>query len=369
MRRTTTAAHRRRAAAGACAILIALAIGIGHAASPAGAVPAARGGTGEAARAHPPAAKPPTCRGRNILDEMRKTAPALHARIMRQAAAMPHGEAMLWKIEGKGRPASWLFGTIHMTDARVHAFSKAFSQAFEAAGTVALEVVGLGELMRSGRFNSFTDLFLSPAGRSTLQRDLSRAELQRLARVMVSRFRMPPEAMTVMRPWFLSMMLSVSPCEQTREAMGLDRLDGRLEAMAKRAGKALVGLETAREQFATMASLPPDVELAWLRASLALYARIDDMTETMVQLYLARRIAAALPLSIALGEKAGLDARKMRAFQRILVDARNRRMAKRARPLLEKGGAFIAVGALHLPGREGLVALLRKAGWRLTPVE
>ena len=38
-------------------------------------------------------------------------------------------------------------------------------------------------------------------------------------------------------------------------------------------------------------------------------------------------------------------------------------------PLLERGGAFIAVGGLHLAGKEGLVELFRAAGYTVTPIE
>ena len=43
-------------------------------------------------------------------------------------------------------------------------------------------------------------------------------------------------------------------------------------------------------------------------------------------------------------------------------------MMKRAAPLLAKGGAFIAVGALHLPGKGGLIERARAAGYRVTKV-
>jgi len=47
---------------------------------------------------------------------------------------------------------------------------------------------------------------------------------------------------------------------------------------------------------------------------------------------------------------------------------RNEVMAERAAPRLEAGGAFIAVGALHLSGKEGLVERFRALGYRVTPL-
>jgi uncharacterized protein YbaP (TraB family) len=43
-------------------------------------------------------------------------------------------------------------------------------------------------------------------------------------------------------------------------------------------------------------------------------------------------------------------------------------MAARAAPLLAAGGAFIAVGALHLTGKAGLVERFRAAGYRVVAV-
>jgi uncharacterized protein len=52
-----------------------------------------------------------------------------------------------------------------------------------------------------------------------------------------------------------------------------------------------------------------------------------------------------------------------------MLGTRNLGMRDKALPLLAEGGAFIGVGALHLPGRQGLVALFREAGYTVTAVE
>ncbi len=56
----------------------------------------------------------------------------------------------------------------------------------------------------------------------------------------------------------------------------------------------------------------------------------------------------------------------MPQFQEKMITSRNRHMAEAAAKYLDKGNAFIAVGALHLPGADGLVELLRQAGYTVT---
>jgi uncharacterized protein len=64
----------------------------------------------------------------------------------------------------------------------------------------------------------------------------------------------------------------------------------------------------------------------------------------------------------------GGDESAYAAFEDRIVRDRNLVMAKGSSPHLEKGNAFIAVGALHLPGEEGLVELFRKQGFVVTRV-
>jgi uncharacterized protein len=106
-----------------------------------------------------------------------------------------------------------------------------------------------------------------------------------------------------------------------------------------------------------------------LRASLKFADRTNDLMETLVQLYLTRKISAALPFQIAIAKQVGIGDDAFAGFQEKLLIDRNAKMRTTAEPLLQDGGVFIAVGALHLPGKQGLVALLREAGYTVTKVE
>jgi len=55
------------------------------------------------------------------------------------------------------------------------------------------------------------------------------------------------------------------------------------------------------------------------------------------------------------------------AFEETMITSRNKVMVDHAAPILAKGNAFMAVGALHLPGPEGLIEDFRKAGYTVTP--
>ena len=85
------------------------------------------------------------CRGINMLAETQAKDPETYAKIMAQAAATENSGPLLWKIERAGRPTSYLFGTVHLTDERVTKLSPAVEQALSQSKTVALEVSDISE--------------------------------------------------------------------------------------------------------------------------------------------------------------------------------------------------------------------------------
>jgi uncharacterized protein YbaP (TraB family) len=118
-----------------------------------------------------------------------------------------------------------------------------------------------------------------------------------------------------------------------------------------------------------LASISSSIQVAWLKASIELYPRVDDISETISELYRFRRLDAVWPLTQKMAPEAGLNDATLKSLRTELVSRRNVRMLDRALPLLNEGGAFIAVGAMHQIGPDGLVALLRDKGFTVTPIE
>lgn len=324
------------------------------------------GVTGDPDKGYVPS-EPARCNGTNLLTRLANTHPALHTRIVEASRSVENGDAMLWKVEQQGLAPSHLFGTVHLTDARVRDISEATRKALRSASSVLLETADVSPsvttraLIKAAKAAVYTD------GR-TLDTVLTKEEFDQVKETM-DRAGVPAKSAKLYRPWMISMMLSGSECERQRIRDGEVVLDVALAQEARVHGIPITGLDTADEQIKTLASIPEDQQLGMLRANLALVDETDDLMDTMVQLYLERRIGAVWELQLALAETAGVPASTFEAFRQAVIIDRNAKMRDLSVDTFETGGVFMAVGALHLPGEEGLVALLRSAGYTVTPIE
>jgi len=309
----------------------------------------------------------PSCSGVDMLAETATKDPGLYNRIMAAAAGAKNSDAILWKVEKAGRPASYLFGTVHLTDPRVTTLSPAVEKAIKESETIALEVSDISETATSTVIAKSAPLVMFTDGRR-LDGMLSTGEYDTV-KAIIGRSGMPVDLAALFKPWIVTMILSVSDCERAKVQSGARVLDMKIAELGKSRGMDVVGLETISDQLEAMAAVPEKQQLDMLRSSLRFADRTNDMMETLVQLYLHRHISAALPFQVALAQQAGIGDEAFAGFQQKLLIERNEKMRAVAEPLLEKGGVFIAIGALHLPGDKGFVELLRQAGYTVTAVE
>jgi uncharacterized protein len=315
--------------------------------------------------APPSGPAPPICAGRDLSRDV-----ALHPEDLARADAqrrdeLSNGEGLLWRIEKPGVPPSYLFGTIHSTDDRAVAVAKNAATHIAGAKVVATEL--------GGPFDKFA---LAEMGGTMMGKALARDD-NTLAGVgapedvaMVEKFlagRGLDGAFTHhVRLWFLAIATAEPLCEMKRQQLELPVVDEVIARTARDLGIKVVGLETIDEQIDLMASLDPALTAMILISAARRPDLIDDVYATMISLYVAQKPAEILPVIDASHILTPEESRAQEDFANRLLGARNKIMAERLKPLLEPGGAFVAVGALHLVGKGGLIALLRAQGFEVT---
>lgn len=302
-----------------------------------------------------------------MLAELATTDPDIYANVMQARQASSNADAVLWKVESPNRQTSHLFGTIHLSDPRVSVLSDNVKAALGKSASLAVEVADLSDSAMGAAMADAAQSLMYSDGKSLADK-LSGPEIAQVEAI-VGKSGMPIESAHLLRPWLVNMLLSVSECERRQMAAGATVLDMRLAEEAQKQAIPIVGLESISQQLTALSAMPEDQQLLMLKSGLKYADRTDDMMETLVQLYLKRQMGAAIPFQLALAAKTGVPPSAFDGFQKALLFDRNERMRDTMKPLLDKGRAFIAVGALHLSGEKGLVALLRLAGYTVTPIE
>ena len=318
-----------------------------------------------------PAQAAEACGGTNLLAAI--TDQKLLTKINDEAAAIPNGEGLLWRISKQGLPDSYLFGTMHVTDPRVLNLPANAQAAFDGATSLVIETTDvLDPAKASAAMLKRPELMMFVDG-SNLEQLIPADDLP-MVKDELSKRGMPLGAVKMMKPWMLAAMLATPACEASRKSQGVEILDINLATRAKNAGKPVEGLETMEEQIGAMASLPMKDHIKSFVETLRMADTTDDVFETMIALYSEGNTARIMPaLSVALEAESkpesADDLATQAAFEEKMITGRNTTMASRLPEHLAKGGAFVAIGALHLAGELGVIEQLRKGGYTLSAVQ
>jgi len=257
---------------------------------------------------------------------------------------------LLWKLEAPNGKVSYLFGTMHSDDRRINNFSPAITKALTESDVFMMEALPPRD----------PSIFLMPEDRS-LSEMLTEKEFDRV-RELADFHSMHIEAAMRMKPWLLAVVFDL-PKPQTPYAQ-----DVQLYTMAQDKAKDVLGLEDATQHFAALDSFTLDEQLVMLRAVLKRSQKEKERDfESLIKAYLKGDTAkiAALDDKIT----GSILPKELWARMRTkLLDERNLRMAERIASLANEQSLFVAVGASHLAGDDGLIAKLKAAGYQVTPV-
>ena len=260
----------------------------------------------------------------------------------------------LWKVQ---RPydnkASYLLGTIHSDDPAVTRLPARVEQVFSGAKSFTAEL----ELDISTMLQAQLQTML-PADQR-LQDMLGQKRYQQSVKLLVQHG--VPEIMAMrMKPWAIAAQLSMP-----KPSSGLF-LDLQLYQQAVDRGLPTYGLESIDEQLNTFERLTLAQQIAFLDDAIARHKDLPQTIERLIALYLQRDLDGMLAFSdsqLAMGNQSVNE-----VFKKDLIENRNRTMVLRMQPRLSEGDAFIAVGALHLPGKNGILNLLRQQGYQVEAV-
>lgn len=276
-----------------------------------------------------------------------------------------HGQGRMWRVEAPDAAPSHVFGTMHSSDPRVLDLPAPIRMAFRNSRAVALELdFGGGRERALEMTRAMFEAMVLTDGRTLDQ--IVGPDLFADTLAALRPYGLTAEVLRRLRPWAVyEVLVNPSGVVGGRED-GEAFLDLFLAQEAEDQGKALYGLETVDEQLAVFGDMPEADQVALLESAIAYAGEREMGLETLTRLYLAGDLAGIFRLSVEPARRLGPDFAANSIIR--LIDDRNRVMVARMQNLLARGGAFVAVGAAHLPGDTGVLHLLEREGYQVTKV-
>lgn len=261
---------------------------------------------------------------------------------------------LLWEVSGKGLPKpSYLFGTFHLLCRDDIRFSNSLKQSVQNATEVYLELDMDDPAMI---LSSLT--LMTMKGNKKLKDLYTEAEYKRVVDYFKDSMQTPIYLFQTMKPFFLVALLypKMMPCPT------VSSVEDEIMKLAKQNGKEIKGLETMAFQASVFDSIPYEEQAAELLKSIDSMALSKKYFDSMVMAYKEQRINELG--SLMKNEDFGMESN-----QDILLDKRNKNWVEQLKTIMKKEPVFVAVGAGHLLGETGLIALLRKEGYKVRPLE
>ncbi|MDE4275968.1 TraB/GumN family protein [Phaeobacter gallaeciensis] len=299
--------------------------------------------------------------------DLRQTlSPEDRARITASIADIPFKEGNHW-IATKGTRRVHVLGTLHTNDPRMEQITEGLASLITGANALLIEATEADQAAMQRQMGKTPSLYLITEGPSLIDR-MGEEDWARVAERSAARG-IPAWMAAKMRPWFLSVSLSLPPClKQTEQAKnGMDR---RLEALAKESGVTTMSLEDPLTVIESLNAAPLDEQVRQMHATLSMTGDGDaDEFHTMVGSYFREEVRYYLAMAEQrFKAETSLPAPEADALwdeaMQMLIRERNREWV----PVIEATAGdriVVAVGALHLPGQAGVLNLLAKAGYSL----
>jgi uncharacterized protein YbaP (TraB family) len=264
------------------------------------------------------------------------------------------GKHFLWTVRSDTN-VLYLAGSVHALGPDAYPLPAVFEKAFEASGTLVEEL----DLAEAGSLSAMP--MLLARGLYGDGRTFESAVSKETATMVAQYFKqtgLPMAMIRPMKPWMIMLMLSALEVQKA----GLDAsrgLDKYFYDKARAAKKPVIGLETAEFQIDRFDTMPDEVQEQMLRSTLTELDAQSSQLKAMIAAW-QRGDTATLEKTVRTSF-AGYPA----AYTSLIVE-RNRNWIPQLQMCLSSPRpCFVVVGAAHMVGPDGLLALLQQKGYKV----
>jgi hypothetical protein len=265
--------------------------------------------------------------------------------------AQENSKSNLWKIEGNGIKTSYLFGTMHLIPQKEFNLKDKVKTAFEASEQVVLELdMADPQFMKDVMAHSYLE------NGQSLKSFMDDSEYELLDTYLKEKTGTGMSMYNTVKPFMLmSVLLTVSSDEP------LASFEMTLLKMAKESNKEVEGLETYASQVAIFEYESYEKQIDDLVEMIQNPDENKELYAKMAKLYIAEDIEI---LYDYMDDFMDNDIEMLKKF----LDDRNNKWIPEIAKFSKEHSVFYGFGAGHLGGKQGVVNLLKEAGYTVTPV-
>lgn len=271
----------------------------------------------------------------------------------------PLEKSLLWEISGNGlKTSSYLFGTIHLIGKEDFFFPTTLEDKLKLAERATFEIDMDDMSSMESMFKIIGKAFMKDG--VTLKDLVTEKEYQAIETHFKEKG-LPLQFLDRMKPMLLATFASMDMGEGGME----DTKSYEMEIFAKvnEQKKSSEGLESVEDQLALFDSIPYKAQARMLVESIKSSNKENDEYKMMVDLYKKQDIETLAKMSVD-DNDSGLG-----GYADLFLYQRNKNWIPHFTRMMGEKSTFFAVGAGHLGGPKGVIQLLKKAGYKLTPVK
>jgi uncharacterized protein YbaP (TraB family) len=270
------------------------------------------------------------------------------------SAVQAQEKSLLWEVTNSAQNVkpSYLYGTMHIADKKIFHISDSALAAFQKCKVFAGEII-----IDKGSRNKIAKLMFMP-GDTTLEMFLGDSGYRKVKKCVRKKSGIMAAALANRLKPIITLGLLAEKEFRRDKSMTLDEF---FQRRAIKNNMKLVGLESIEEQMGALD------HISLRRQAMMLLEEVEypatgkgDEAEEMLNVYLHQDITVL--------EKYAHEEGVPEEFTQDILLNRNYLMTDRIEKIISEQPSFIAIGAAHLAGKEGLIALLIAKGFKVRPI-